>query len=305
MATFFANPYAVDMSTGEENQINILANSVYLTDKTTTVQSAITTLQGYFASGSANTAVKLKTSRKFSITGGATAAAIAFNGSGNVALNVTALDASKLTGTIDIARLPAGALERMVVVANDTARYALTTSEVQVGDVVKVTGTKKAWYVKDTSKLSSDAGYEEFPIGTAAAVAWANVTGKPSTFTPASHTHTPTEAGVIGTAPTSGQVAVFDGTTGKIKSTGYTIAKSVPSSAVFTDANVKHTLNNTAKAYVTGTTGSATNTGGDVFDTGVYLDNVAGRLCVGSLRLGGAILTWDSTTNTIKVESAT
>ena len=36
-------------------------------------------------------------------------------------------------------------------------------------------------------------------------------------------------------APTSGQVLVADGTTGKIKSSGYTIAKSVPSNAVFTD----------------------------------------------------------------------
>lgn len=47
--------------------------------------------------------------------------------------------------------------------------------------------------------------------------------------------YTPTEVGVIGTAPVSGQVAVFDGTTGKIKSTGFTIASSVPSGAKFTD----------------------------------------------------------------------
>ncbi len=63
-----------------------------------------------------------------------------------------------------------------------------------------------------------------YPLGISA---WAKASTKP--------TYTPTEVGVIGTAPTSGQVAVFDGTTGKIKSTGYTIAKSVPSNAVFTD----------------------------------------------------------------------
>lgn len=57
--------------------------------------------------------------------------------------------------------------------------------------------------------------------------AWAKKPNKP--------TYTPTEVGVIGTAPTSGQVAVFDGTTGKIKSTGFTIASSVPSGAKFTD----------------------------------------------------------------------
>lgn len=57
--------------------------------------------------------------------------------------------------------------------------------------------------------------------------AWAKEPNKP--------TYTPTEVGVVGTAPTSGQVAVFDGTTGKIKSTGFTIASSVPSGAKFTD----------------------------------------------------------------------
>lgn len=57
--------------------------------------------------------------------------------------------------------------------------------------------------------------------------AWAKKPNKP--------TYTPTEVGVIGTVPTSGQVAVFDGTTGKIKSTGFTIASSVPSGAKFTD----------------------------------------------------------------------
>lgn len=57
--------------------------------------------------------------------------------------------------------------------------------------------------------------------------AWAKAVTKP--------TYTPTEVGVIGAAPTSGQVAIFDGTTGKIKSTGFTIATSVPANAEFTD----------------------------------------------------------------------
>ena len=47
-------------------------------------------------------------------------------------------DASKITsGTIDIARLPQGALERLAIVADESARFALTSSNVQVGDVVK------------------------------------------------------------------------------------------------------------------------------------------------------------------------
>ena len=45
-----------------------------------------------------------------------------------------------------------------------------------------------------------------------------------------------------------------------------------------TDTNVTNTLNTTTKAYITGTTSSITNTGTQVFDTGVYLDSVAGKL---------------------------
>ena len=49
----------------------------------------------------ATTATKLATARGISITGGATAAAKNFDGTAAIALNVTSLDASKLSGTID------------------------------------------------------------------------------------------------------------------------------------------------------------------------------------------------------------
>lgn len=45
-----------------------------------------------------------------------------------------------------------------------------------------------------------------------------------------------------------------------------------------TDTKVTNTLSTTTKAYVTGTTSSTTNTGTQVFDTGVYLDTTAGQL---------------------------
>jgi hypothetical protein len=62
--------------------------------------------------------------------------------------------------------------------------------------------------------------------------------------------------------------------------TTYSLAKSVPADAVFTDTNdaVTNTLGTTTKAYVTGTTTATTNTGGLTFDTGVYLDTTAGHL---------------------------
>ena len=98
-------------------------------------------------------------------------------------------DASAITsGTISIDRLPHGALERCVVVADDTARFALTTSSVQTGDTVKVSGTGKMYFVVDDSNLSTEAGYEVYTAGSATSVPWSGITGKPSTFTPSDHT---------------------------------------------------------------------------------------------------------------------
>lgn len=94
-------------------------------------------------------------------------------------------DASKIaSGTISIDRLPKAALERLVVVANDTARFALTTATAQSGDTVKVTSTGKMYLIKDESKLSSEDGYEPYTASQASSVPWSGVTGKPSTFTP-------------------------------------------------------------------------------------------------------------------------
>lgn len=244
MARIFIEPEAID-SSGNSDIITFLATNVYMSNKSSDIETEINTLKGYFNNDSAKTAEKLKTARNINLSG-AISASTTFDGSSDIDLAVSSIDATKLTGIVPLVSMPKGALERMVVVKDDTIRYALTADQVQIGDLVKVTDTKKVWYVKDESNLNSDDGYEEFPVGTAASVPWGGITDKPTTFTPESHTHTPTEVGVIDTAPTNGQVAVFDGTTGKIKSTGYTIAKSVPSNALFTDskATVYRTENN-------------------------------------------------------------
>lgn len=249
--------------------------------------------------------------------------------------DITSLDASKLTGTIDIARLPQGALERCVVVADDTARFALTTAKVQQGDTVKVTATGKMYFVVDDSKLGKEAGYEVYTAGSATSVPWSGVTGKPSTFTPSAHNQaistitglqsaldgkaansdfkgaTADAAGAHGLvkAPAAGDQGKFlkgDGTWGVPTNTTYNDMKGASASAAGThglvpapaagnqgkflrgdgtwqtptDTNnaVTNTLATTTKAYITGTTSASTNTGGQVFDTGVYLDTTAGTL---------------------------
>lgn len=106
---------------------------------------------------------------------------------------ITSLNASKLFGTIDIARLPHGALERCVIVADDTARFALTTAKIQLGDTVKVNKTQKMYFVIDDSKLNSEAGYTVYTAGSATSVPWSGITGKPSTYTPSVHSHKMTD----------------------------------------------------------------------------------------------------------------
>ena len=118
------------------------------------------------------------------------------------------IPASKITGVLSLSNIPAGALERLVPVTDDTARFKLTKDTAQNGDVIKVTATGKMYFVKDDTKLSTEDGYEVFVAGTAAAVAWANVTGKPTAFTPAAHTQaistiTGLQAALDGKASTS------------------------------------------------------------------------------------------------------
>ena len=104
------------------------------------------------------------------------------------ATRIPSLDASKITtGTIDIARLPAGALPILKIVSNETARFALTSSDVQVGDTVQQTDTGLMYYVKDVTKLNSADGYAVYTAGAATSVPWSGVTDKPSTYAPSAH----------------------------------------------------------------------------------------------------------------------
>lgn len=73
-----------------------------------------------------------------------------------------------------------------------------------------------------------------------------------------------------------------------------------------TDENVKNELKTTTKAYVTGTTSATTNTGTQVFDTGVYLDTTAGQLTATTFKgaLSGNATSAD-TVDTVKINPST
>ena len=157
--------------------------------------------------------------------------------------DITSLDASKLTGTIDISRLPSGALERLVVVATDEDRLALTTSNIQKGDTVKVTSTGKMYYVIDDTKLNAESGYEIYTAGAASSVDLSGVTNKPSTYTPATHTHTKSDITDFPTSlknPTSltisvnGTSTIYDGSSAKT----VTISESTLGVTAITNAEI-------------------------------------------------------------------
>lgn len=133
-----------------------------------------------------------------------------------IASDIPALDASKIaSGVFDIERIPQGAVTLPVIVADDTARFALTTAEVQNGDTVKVLSTGLMYLVADDTQLSTEAGYLEYHASTD----WVLITGKPTSFNPTSHASTHLTGGTDAITPSGiGAVAVAQGIANEGKS---------------------------------------------------------------------------------------
>lgn len=119
--------------------------------------------------GNADTATKLKTARSISVKGGNNGGtgSANFDGSGNISITIPSIDAASVTGVLPLSTIPQGALERLVHVANKTARFQLTNQRVQTGDSVIQDDTGIMYIVVDDTKLNSDAGYQEYKAGTA------------------------------------------------------------------------------------------------------------------------------------------
>lgn len=106
--------------------------------------------------------------------------------------------------------------------------------------------------------------------------------------------------GVFTATPTSGQVVVTDGTTGGVKSSGYTIATSVPSGAVFTDTkNTAGSTDTSSKIYLIGATSQAAN-------PQTYSDNevyaTSGVLTTKSVQVGGGAASLVYNVNTMSID---
>lgn len=125
--------------------------------------------------------------------------------------------------------------------AKASSKPSYTKSEVGLGNVDNTADSQKS------VKYATSAG-------SANSVTWENVSGKPSTFTPSSHTHSYAGSSSAGGSATSAvkldssagsvtQPIYFSG--GKPTACSYTLGKSVPSNAVFTDTT--YTVASTSK----------------------------------------------------------
>lgn len=194
----------------------------------------------------APTATKLQAARIIVLSGAVTGSVSSDFGS-NVTISTTLanFDASKIaSGTISIDRLPKAALERLIVVADDTGRFALTTATVQSGDTVKVTSTGKMYLIKDESKLNSEDGYEPYTASQASSVPWSGVTGKPSTFTP------PTSSATV-----LGGIKVGYATSGKNYKVQLDSSGNAYVNVPWTDTNTTYTNMGAASASAAGKAG--------------------------------------------------
>lgn len=148
------------------------------------------------------------------------------------------IPASMLSGTIDIARLPAGALERLFVF--DTKEAAMASTDVQDGDTVQIGDGGQMYFCYNASATTFDTRYKEYTAGSATSVPWSGVDGKPTKLSQFTN-----DSGFTTNKGTVTSVTAGSGLTGGTFSTSGTISHAVPSS-------VPANITASGRKYITG-----------------------------------------------------
>lgn len=164
---------------------------------------------------------------------------------------------------------------------------ALPTTGVTKGDTYKII-TAGTWAGQAGCKIGDMLIALNSGAVTADATNWAYIPSGDESITTIKYSTTTQN---LTTAAQTGAITVDEAATKQVDSsiTAASTSTKLPTSAavaafvegkgyVTTDKNVTNTLATTTKAYLTGTTSATTNTGTQVFDTGVYLDTTAGHL---------------------------
>lgn len=200
LGTTSSSAYRGDL--GAQNATNI-----------STLQSSVSTLQGYFDS----TAAKVAKQTLYSLTVGSKT----FNGSS--AITITKSD----LGLGNVENKSSATIRSEITKANVTSALGTGTGTTKY---LREDGTWATPPDTNTNTTYSfSGGTNQFTVTPS------NGSALTVTITP-SISNNVTYSGAL----TSGQVAVLDGTSGKIKASGYTIAKSVPSDAKFTDTTYEY-----------------------------------------------------------------
>lgn len=209
-----------------------VASAVTINGKVTGTSGFVGNLTGDVAGNatSADKAAKLANSRTISVSvgnGGDVATGSAtFDGTANASISIS---------SIPLSAIPQGALERLVHVTDQAARFALTTDIVQLGDTVMQDDTQVMYVVVDTDALASEKGYQEYKAGTAVN---------------AQHANSADEAAVATKLSTSAGAAnkpIFF-SDGMPQEGSYELNKTVPADAVFTDTTYSDMVGATINA---------------------------------------------------------
>ena len=209
----------------------VVTGPIHFNDRVTFGQALEGNLIGNLQ-GVATSARKLETARMISVKAGENAAPgkANFNGETDITITLPQIDASAVTGVLPLSAIPKSAVENMITVVNKEQRLKLTKDKAQNGDTVFQSDTKVMYLVVDETKLNTEQGYQEYRAGTAAKLGTTTVgaDGRPIYLKDGEATPFTLTIGA------SNRPAYIQN--GVLTACNFTIDKSVPADAKFTDS---------------------------------------------------------------------